>query len=105
MRRTLTALFATFVMAAPALAADGKPIKLLLITGDNGPSHAWKETSQLLKDFLSEGGKIDVDVTSTASTDLTDDNLAKYDVLLLNYFATAHERRNRSGRTRTRRRF
>ena len=42
-----------------------------------------------LKDILSAGGRIDVDVTTSPSTDLTDANLAKYDVLLLNYKDTA----------------
>jgi sialate O-acetylesterase len=59
------------------------PIKLLIITGDHG--HAWKETTKILSDFLAEGGRVKVDVTTTPRSDLTDDNLAKYDVLLLNY--------------------
>ena len=36
-------------------------------------------------DILKAGGKIKVDVTTTPSKDLTDDNLSKYDVLILNY--------------------
>jgi uncharacterized protein len=67
--------------AAPARAAD--PIKLLIITGDHG--HDWKGTTPVLEKFLSEGGKFKVDVTTTPAKDLTDENLAKYDVLLLNY--------------------
>ena len=54
-----------------------------IITGDHG--HAWKDTTERLSDFLVTGGKIKVDVTITPSKDLTDENLAKYDVLLLNY--------------------
>jgi type 1 glutamine amidotransferase len=61
---------------------DG-PVKLLIITGDQG--HDWKGTTEALKGILSEGGKIAVDVTTTPSKDLTDENLARYDVLLLNY--------------------
>jgi type 1 glutamine amidotransferase len=91
MRRTLTpfcttlaATVAALLVAAPAsTAADGKAIKCLVITGDHG--HAWKDTTRVLQDFLSEGGRIQVDVTTAPSNDLTDDNLAKYDVLLLNY--------------------
>ncbi len=60
-----------------------EPAKLLIITGDHG--HDWKATTESLKTILSEGGKIAVDVTTTPSKDLTDENLAKYDVLLLNY--------------------
>ena len=59
------------------------PVKLLIITGDHG--HDWKATTQSLKQILSPGGKIAVDVTTTPAKDLTDANLAKYDVLLLNY--------------------
>ena len=93
MRRTLICTLAAISLAmAPAAspAADnGKPIKLLIITGDNVDAHKWKETTPLLKDFLSEGGKIRVDVTTTPAKDLTDENLARYDVLLLNYRETA----------------
>ncbi len=63
------------------------PVKLLIITGDHG--HDWKATTQSLKEFLSPGGKIAVDVTTTPAKDLTDANLAKYDVLLLNYKDTS----------------
>jgi type 1 glutamine amidotransferase len=73
--------------AAPAPKPEPKkengPVKVLIITGDE--YHNWKATSEALKSILSEGGKIAVDVTTTPSKDLTDANLAKYDVLLLNY--------------------
>jgi|GEM_PF-170663 len=59
------------------------PVKLLIITGDHG--HDWKATTRSLQEILSPGGKIAVDVTTTPAKDLTDANLAKYDVLLLNY--------------------
>ena len=59
------------------------PVKLLIITGDHG--HAWKDTTKTLSEILGAGGQVKVDVTTTPSTDLTDDNLARYDVLLLNY--------------------
>jgi sialate O-acetylesterase len=60
-----------------------RPIKLLIITGDHG--HAWKDTTKILSDVLGAGERIKVDVTTTPSKDLTDANLANYDVLLLNY--------------------
>lgn len=74
---------------APAVAAapSTTPVKLLIITGDHG--HDWKTTTALLKEILSPGGRVSVDVTTSPSTDLTDANLAKYDVLLLNYKDTA----------------
>jgi len=59
------------------------PVKLLIITGDHG--HDWKEMTKSLKQILSPGGKIAVDVTTTSAKDLTGANLARYDVLLLNY--------------------
>jgi len=62
------------------------PVKLLIITGDHG--HDWKATTRSLQEILSPGGKIAVDVTTTPAKDLTDANLAKYDVLLLNYKET-----------------
>ena len=68
---------------AKAEEKKAEPVKLLIITGDHG--HDWPATTESLKTFLAEGGKIAVDVTTTPSKDLTDENLAKYDVLLLNY--------------------
>ncbi|GAC1475075.1 MAG: hypothetical protein NVSMB9_26760 [Isosphaeraceae bacterium] len=91
MRRTLTKtlmilaapLTALLAAAESPAAAPDHPIKLLIITGDHG--HKWKETTQALQDFLTTGGRIKADVTTTPSRDLTDENLARYDVLLLNY--------------------
>lgn len=61
------------------------PIKALIITGDEVGAHDWKATAPALKAILSEGGKFAVDVTEAPAKDLTDENLAKYDVLVLNY--------------------
>jgi type 1 glutamine amidotransferase len=80
-RRAFLACVTTCLLAA-TVHADDKQIKVLIITGDHG--HAWKETTPFIKDFLTKAG-LKVDVTETPSKDLTDDNLAKYDVLLLNY--------------------
>lgn len=83
MRRTLSRLAAALVVfGVPALAADDKPIKVLIITGDHG--HAWKQTTPFLKELLSKAGML-VDVTETPAKDLTAENLAKYGVLFLNY--------------------
>ena len=74
------------ILAAGLLALTGsaqaKGVKVLIITGDHG--HKWKETTPFLKDLLAKAGH-EVDVTESPSKDLTPDNLAKYDVLLLNY--------------------
>jgi type 1 glutamine amidotransferase len=69
-------------LALPGLTADREPVKVLIITGDHG--HDWKKTTPFIKDFLTKAG-MKVDVTQTPAKDLTADNLAKYDVLLLNY--------------------
>jgi type 1 glutamine amidotransferase len=61
---------------------DKEPIKVLIITGDHG--HQWKETTPFIKDLLTHSG-MKVDVTETPAKDLTSANLAKYDVLFLNY--------------------
>ncbi|MCS7017096.1 MAG: ThuA domain-containing protein [Gemmatales bacterium] len=59
-----------------------KALRVLIITGDHG--HAWRETTPFLKDLLTKAGH-QVDVTETPRKDLTAENLAKYDVLVLNY--------------------
>lgn len=89
MRKTLVAVSAlALVFGVSALAreaAKASPIKVLVITGDNVPAHQWKETTQAFQDILSDKARFQVEVTSTPAKDLTDENLAKYDVLLLNY--------------------
>src|SRR5262245_48311059 len=82
MLRHVLASAAALFLALPLCAGDAKSIKVLIITGDHG--HAWKETTPYIKDVLSKAG-MTVDVTETPAKDLTSDNLAKYDVLLLNY--------------------
>jgi type 1 glutamine amidotransferase len=82
-RILITSLAAAAVLAAGSVpAGDGKPVKVLIITGDHG--HAWKETTPFLKDVLAKAGMA-VDVTETPAKDVTAANLAKYDALLLNY--------------------
>jgi sialate O-acetylesterase len=65
------------------------PVKVLIITGDTVSAHNWKATTAELTKILEQGDKAKVTVTTTPAKDLTDENLAKYDVLLLNYFNTA----------------
>jgi uncharacterized protein len=80
-RRLFLIAAAMSLLTLPAAAAD-KSIKVLIITGDHG--HAWKETTPYLKELLAKAG-MEVSATETPSKDLTAENLAKYDVLLLNY--------------------
>ena len=83
--RHLLLTLATLAFGMTTAFADdpAKPIKLLIITGDE--YHDWKATTKAIEGILSKDAKIDVSVTSTPSKDLTDENLAKYDVLLMNY--------------------
>lgn len=83
MRTLLLATLSGLLLAAgTGLGAEKKPIHVLIITGDHG--HKWKETTPFLKEVLTKAGD-KVDVTETPAKDLTPANLAKYDVLLLNY--------------------
>jgi type 1 glutamine amidotransferase len=78
----LCALTALLVTASGAPGADRKEVKVLIITGDHG--HEWMKTTPFLKDLLTKAGH-KVDVTEAPSKDLTAENLARYDVLVLNY--------------------
>src|ERR1700730_17643143 len=73
---------AVLLLAFPLAGEEARPIKVLIITGDHG--HAWKETTPFLKDLLTRAG-LSVEVTETLARDLTPENLARYDVFLLNY--------------------
>src|SRR6059058_1778551 len=87
MRALLLAMATGLLLALPAnTLAQTKQVKVLIITGDHG--HEWRKTTPFLKDLLTSAGH-KVDVTETPSKDLTADNLAKYDVLVLNYRNTA----------------
>ena len=66
-------------------APANKPVRVLIITGDTHPAHNWKATSPAIADVLTQGNKIEATITASPAHDLTDENLAKYDVLFLNY--------------------
>ena len=88
-RQTLAVAFGCFLMATlPAAAADtpDKPVRVLIITGDAHSAHNWKATTPAIAEVLAKGGRIESVVTTTPQADLTDENLAGYDVLLLNYY-------------------
>jgi type 1 glutamine amidotransferase len=84
MQKWAAITLASLLFLAGTTSADAPPapVKVLIITGDHG--HNWKETTPYLKELLTKAGH-KVDVTETPSKDLTADNLARYDVLLLNY--------------------
>ena len=83
--KQVLAIAAACLMAALPLSAradDHAAVKVLIITGDHG--HKWTETTPFLTELLTKAGQ-KVDVTETPAKDLTPGNLAKYDVLFLNY--------------------
>jgi type 1 glutamine amidotransferase len=82
MRALLFSTLTALLLTAAACAADTKEVKVLIITGDE--FHNWRETAPYLKGLLTKAGH-KVDITEAPSKDLTPDNLARYDVLLLNY--------------------
>jgi hypothetical protein len=85
MRRSWLATLATCILATTATcSAAAAEVKVLIITGDEVSAHKWRETAPFLKELLSRAGN-KVDVTEMPAKDLTPDNLARYDVLLLNY--------------------
>jgi type 1 glutamine amidotransferase len=87
----LSALASLIAATTAAVGAEPKEVRVLIITGDE--YHKWKETAPFLKEVLSRAGD-KVDVTESPSRDLTPDNLARYDVLLLNYRDTPNGPKN-----------
>lgn len=71
------------LLSPPAPAAT--PIRALIITGDTHPAHDWTQTTPALRAVLAADGLAEVDVTTDPAADLTPNNLARYDVLVLNY--------------------
>jgi type 1 glutamine amidotransferase len=83
-RTLLRYLLTPLLFAATVCGAQAREVKVLIITGDEVSAHKWKETAPFMKEVLTKAGH-KVDITETPSKDLTPENLAKYDVLLLNY--------------------
>jgi type 1 glutamine amidotransferase len=87
MRRILfLALTVVLAFTTPVSAQDKKAVKVLIVTGDHG--HDWRKTTPFLKELLQKAGH-QVDVTETPGKELTATNLARYEVLVLNYRNTA----------------
>jgi type 1 glutamine amidotransferase len=83
-------IFSLCFLVGMAQATQAEAIKVLLITGDNITVHDWKAAANSIKEILATpAGKFQLDVSTTPARDLNDENLAKYDVLILNYFPTA----------------
>src|SRR5438270_715027 len=59
MKRPLAVVALLFAMlfAVTTPAADAKPVKVLIITGDEVSAQNWKETAPILKNLLTKAGK------------------------------------------------
>ncbi len=64
--------------------ADERPMKALILTGDQYPGHLWKDTTPAIKEALQRDSRIQVDVSERIE-DLATDKIANYDLLVLNY--------------------
>ncbi|MFO0919290.1 MAG: ThuA domain-containing protein [Planctomycetaceae bacterium] len=63
---------------------DERPIKALILTGDQYPGHLWKDTTPAIKEALQQDSRIQVDVSEKIE-DLATDKITGYDLLVLNY--------------------
>jgi type 1 glutamine amidotransferase len=88
MKHITTLSFALFIIAVcvPAFSQDVKPakIRVLLITGEDHPSHRWQETAPVLRNGLNADNEIDcrlVDDPEVIGTDIIFD----YDVLVFHF--------------------
>ena len=61
-----------------------KEYKGLILTGENHPSHRWKETTPVLKEALEKNGMIHIDISENIN-DLIQYDLRDYDFLAFNY--------------------
>ena len=85
MRTLLASLVIAAFTSVLACAESPTAVKALIITGDHDGS--WQETTTALREILTAAGH-EVDVTEEPGSYLTQDNLAAYDVLVLNYKPT-----------------
>lgn len=78
------ALFYWGKSSALAEEKDLKPVRCLIITGEDYPGHKWKETTPVLKRALQEGQLIAVDVIEDLTL-LRTDKPFQYQVLVLHF--------------------
>jgi len=62
----------------------GKDFKALILTGEDHPAHAWRETTPALKKALELNGRVHVDISENIN-DLYQYDLRDYDFLAFNY--------------------
>jgi hypothetical protein len=74
----------TVQVIRPPLRPGSRPINALIITGRNSFEHDWKGTTNELRNMLEDSGRFTVRVTEEFRG-ATQQTLAPYDVVLLNY--------------------
>jgi type 1 glutamine amidotransferase len=68
-----------------ATPSQGPPkLRALIVTGDDVPSHNWRETTPVVREILESGGRFDVRVSEEPGV-LASPSLFSYDVVVLNY--------------------
>lgn len=81
----VAAALAMGMRPSDAAAADAKkPIRVLLVTGDEIPVHKWRETAPLLATELRKDPRMDVRMVEDARF-LDSEAIHRYDVIVLNY--------------------
>ncbi len=90
-RRALLGLSIALLLAAPAAAQDNQQdrekLKALIVDGQNNHG-VWPQTTEMMKGFLEETGRFQVDVARTAPRGSDPDfkpEFSKYDVVISNY--------------------
>lgn len=87
MRRIVFALICLSWMASSGFAqADDAKLKALIVDGQNNHG-IWPKTTQMMKSYLHESGKFEVDVATTEanSTKGFEPKFSEYDVVISNY--------------------
>jgi type 1 glutamine amidotransferase len=89
--RRITALLLLGAVALAGIATAGKApekpkIKALFITGCDVGAHPWRQTTPALRKILEDTGKFEVVVCEDPAILESKTALAKYDVILQNYF-------------------
>lgn len=88
MLKKLTILFVALLTTLTLQAQTAPMIKVLLISGDDVPSHNWKEIAESTRQLLVNSGEFEVTVVENL-TALESDTLAKdYDVIYMTRFNT-----------------
>jgi len=71
---------------AKGIAAETKdrPVKVLIVTGQDYPGHKWKQTAPVLKDLISEDKRLEVTVNEDPKV-LASDAMKRYDVIVIHF--------------------